>query len=998
MNDLIPFVKEATAHFIKQGIRDKNELVHLVTKTMKNLDKYAPYYDDLNVVKAFNEDLQSNGAIINSNRILDVISDCKSLVKTGNYDQYQFVTPKQTKSKGSGMSFQFDFDNLAPFGILSEVIEKMQLNPLEGIKALIQFDYHDLVEHPQWNTLLPILTKIFQEISGDEVIILFAVLCVRLLQAFPSNSPQLDDTLDLSFRLLEIGSQQTFQLETDQMLACSSNNSQCSVCLNKLFRLCLITLRNSCNFSFSDSYVNLLQRSIVLMMRSVGGIKCCEDIEILHEFVRLAWIFRKIDLQILSFELGFDEYLAYFLGKVDQAYQQPQDDLSHIYLLILELIGLILSSRFGSPEYVANKRLSLQQCLSGNLPSTPWKGLQLSPDKLKHIPGSNKLFFYNGFSEFKLADTMSSDTTFTDLIQSIFTMTFNSSKQHSQTFWIEFCELVYRTFRWSTIYVSFVYQSLIKVIDNDQLFFQLLWSYIEIITENHSMCMLFSPKVVKPFPIHDTEVDVFKLFNYIASRLLSGDISGLERDHYQQLLLPFSCCYMQWYMLHWNEFSTENQIFQKQLLFDLLIATISNNIINPLEVVWIDKLAHFLTMQSLLLTNEELSFFLSKIAVTLIVFSLSEEQYHYIFVTTGLKILTNMIALELTFSNDLLTYCCHLFEIIMKNPKILVSSADVVYSTEQVDIVGGTRNLLATALFFHHQAILTWSQTIINQFPGLIDTISLSHQELWTRLPSTLSTSADTNITLQNLFITISSNSLNQLAFVLHDSKNISYSAANDISVDQANSWRHQFTDLQVQLQVSSSSTWNSRFQDDKFIAMFVDDSSFHSPLQDSGFSAFNSFRLCAALVCSQSTDNQQLQHLQENYNQLKKIFTHSSGIIAGIAASVFRSSFAEYEVWDHWCNSSVSLEVAIRVLLHQWFLSCLPFPLILKLTEYILSYNCVLFPAMLASAIVKLMSPQHIAGIESFLGTTTTVNTTDGPFDVEEIMETIIVMLKITY
>lgn len=190
-------------------------------------------------------------------------------------------------------SYSFNFDDLPPMGILSDVLDL--LNPAvvaasaknivldsefdrsitAGLKLLLEFDPADLLEHPQWHDLVKCLTCLCQyspQLSSNCLVHLFATL-FRLLQAFDGQS-QIDDVLKLSITVIFVMTQ-PLKIESlkDSSTMTRAREFITNQSANHVVKLLKETIK-SCSTvcaSFSNkTYDEITSLTLLCLCRSIG--------------------------------------------------------------------------------------------------------------------------------------------------------------------------------------------------------------------------------------------------------------------------------------------------------------------------------------------------------------------------------------------------------------------------------------------------------------------------------------------------------------------------------------------------------------------------------------------------------------------------------------------------------------------------------------------------------------------------------------------------------
>ncbi len=105
------------------------------------------------------------------------------------------------KPNRSSNSFSvFNFDDFPPFESLEEVLREISqsITSAAAWERLLNFDYLDLLEHPQWYSVIDVLDRALNHklVIKDKVLLTIYASCFRFLQAFGEH-PQCGDIINL---------------------------------------------------------------------------------------------------------------------------------------------------------------------------------------------------------------------------------------------------------------------------------------------------------------------------------------------------------------------------------------------------------------------------------------------------------------------------------------------------------------------------------------------------------------------------------------------------------------------------------------------------------------------------------------------------------------------------------------------------------------------------------------------------------------------------------
>lgn len=108
---------------------------------------------------------------------------------------------KGEKKENNFNSFSiFNFDDLPPLEALSDILEDIDENITSSIawERLLTFDYHDLLEHPQWLSVIETLKKGLSDEQSlkEKALLTVYSICFRFLQAF-NEYPQCGDLMSV---------------------------------------------------------------------------------------------------------------------------------------------------------------------------------------------------------------------------------------------------------------------------------------------------------------------------------------------------------------------------------------------------------------------------------------------------------------------------------------------------------------------------------------------------------------------------------------------------------------------------------------------------------------------------------------------------------------------------------------------------------------------------------------------------------------------------------
>lgn len=360
----------------------ENDFVAKVMDNLANLESHYSLFDDLSLPSAIEKRVSEILSGISNEKpeekrslqaeYLDIVNtNVNSLLSTPE-DLLSIVyqTPQRKKPSVGGTNnyFSFNFDDLAPLGVLSEVIEDLCNEEIisTGLQKLFEFDTADLLEHPQWPQLVEKLDFWMSHNNNDFLSRYFELIAAsyfRLLQAFPMGTMQQDDTLRLSVFLLE---RYTFKTETAHNKISKTENLICT----NLFRLIVQTFTPVVRYWQGEIYDKLFLQLVRLLTQENTLYLFLQNEDIMNDF---ALLLKKVRPFVLFITATETHLVVTLNSQISSLLSTAQNDQIRLILSLFTVYKVVV------------------QCISCFSSGSPTNSSGENKSRV-FVPGTNKLF------------------------------------------------------------------------------------------------------------------------------------------------------------------------------------------------------------------------------------------------------------------------------------------------------------------------------------------------------------------------------------------------------------------------------------------------------------------------------------------------------------------------------------------------------------------------------------------------------------------------------
>lgn len=435
IEELIAILSDEVSEKLCNNELSKAQIVDDVMRSLEEWERTYSHFDSLQIVRWVVDSIKisimsefakfdgENWLVDRQQTLRELEGMRKTLVDSildqcSHLSQADLISLQRIKPKGPPRTsqkyfngFNFDLDNLAPFGMLGEILDDFAANRIpQAITALLSFDCEDLLEHPQWPDLM---TQIEGVVVGDydcAVQDSLCILLVRFLQAF-RNTFQQDDVLKVTFAffarrvILSSSEEITFSITL-------GNETFKSVYVAKLLELCILELSHSATHSNSEGYEAYLQSCFYLLTTAInhGGDSFRPILipSVVRRLTSALKAFRKTAVYIVALESNFIFYIfqtiqhmSLWIRRSEPQYLLMYTNI-HVCLvnLAMSLLNTVPYSRL--PEILGQIGLALSaEGLS--IGKRVWKPLS----RLVPLPNTNKVFSHNSGCELLAAPDQS---------------------------------------------------------------------------------------------------------------------------------------------------------------------------------------------------------------------------------------------------------------------------------------------------------------------------------------------------------------------------------------------------------------------------------------------------------------------------------------------------------------------------------------------------------------------------------------------------------------